>query len=49
MTDCTFRPVMKLVRSIQWEPMSPTARSVPPLSGSRRQFQSVSSSSQSWK
>ena len=49
MTDCTFWPAMKLVRSIQCEPMSPTARRLPPFSGSRRQFQSVSRSSQSWK
>ena len=37
------------VRSSQWVPMSPTARSAPPASGSSRQFQSVSSASQSWR
>ena len=42
-------PPMKVTRSSQWDPMSPTARSVPPSAGSRRQFQSVSSRSQSWK
>jgi hypothetical protein len=42
-------PVRNVTRSSQCEPMSPTARSAPPLSGSRRQFQSVSWSSQSWK
>ena len=48
-TDATGWPVMKVIRSSQCEPMSPTARSAPPLSGSSRQFQSVSWSSQSWK
>ena len=48
-TSVMRRPVMKLTRSSQWEPMSPTARRLPPRFGSRRQFQSVSSSSQSWK
>ena len=49
MTATIRWPVMKLVRSSQCEPMSPTARSAPPRSGWRRQFQSLSSSSQSWK
>ena len=40
---------MKVMRSSQCEPMSPTARSAPPRSASSRQFQSVSNSSQSWK
>jgi predicted dinucleotide-binding enzyme len=34
-------PVTNCVRSIQCDPMSPTARSSPPFSGSSRQFQSV--------
>ena len=42
MTASTCRPVTKLVRSSQCEPMSPTARRAPPRSASRRQFQSVS-------
>ena len=42
MTATIRRPVRNWTRSIQCEPMSPTARSEPPLSGSRRQFQSVS-------
>ena len=37
----------KLVRSIQCVPMSPMARRSPPSSVSKRQFQSVSNSSQS--
>ena len=41
-TSATLRPLMKLVRSVQCEPMSPTARNAPPASGSSRQFQSVS-------
>ena len=43
------RPVMKRARSSQCEPMSATDRRSPACSGSRRQFQSVSSSSQSWR
>ena len=49
MTATTGWPVMNDVRSSQCDPMSPTARSEPPLSGSSRQFQSVSWRSQSWK
>ena len=49
MTSVMRRPVVKAIRSSQCEPMSPTARSAPPSCGSRRQFQSVSSRSQSWK
>jgi hypothetical protein len=49
MTETIRWPLMKVSRSSQCDPMSPTARSAPPRSGSRRQFQSVSSSSQSWK
>ena len=48
-TESTRWPEMKLVRSSQCEPISPTARSAPPRSGCSRQFQSVSRSSQSWK
>ena len=48
-TATTGWPVTKVIRSSQCEPMSPTARSAPPWSGSSRQFQSVSRSSQSWK
>ena len=47
-TEETRSPVMKLVRSIQWVPMSPTERSAPPSPASRRQFQSVGLASQSW-
>ena len=32
-TEVTREPVMKLMRSTQWVPMSPNARSVPPCSG----------------
>ena len=49
MTETIGWPVTNAMRSSQCEPMSPTARSAPPLSGSSRQFQSVSWSSQSWK
>ncbi len=49
MTDAIRRPVTKVMRSSQCEPMSPTARSEPPRSGWSRQFQSPGSSSQSWK
>ena len=42
MTSSTRSPLMKLVRSSQCEPMSPTARSAPPSSGTSRQLQSVS-------
>jgi hypothetical protein len=35
------RPLTNCAMSIQCEPMSPIARSAPPLSGSSRQFQSV--------
>ena len=49
MTLSTRRPPTKLARSSQWDPMSPTARRLPPSAGSSRQFQSVSSRSQSWK
>jgi hypothetical protein len=48
-TSTTRWPVTKVIRSSQWDPMSPTARSAPPRSGSSRQFQSLSSRSQSWK
>ena len=48
-TASTRRPVTYCTRSIQCEPMSPTARSAPPSAGSSRQFQSVSKSSQSWR
>ncbi len=34
-------PLTNWAMSIQWEPMSPIARSDPPLPGSSRQFQSV--------
>ena len=46
-TLATRLPVTNPTRSSQCEPMSDTARSAPPCAGSRRQFQSVSSSSQS--
>ena len=42
-------PVIHCVRSIQCDPMSPTARSAPAFSGSSRQFQSVGVASQSWR
>ena len=47
-TSTTRRPLTKLTRSSQWEPMSATARSWPWRSATSRQFQSVSDSSQSW-
>jgi len=46
-TDRAFSPVMKLVRSTQCVPISPTDRSAPPLSLSSRQFQSSGRDSQS--
>ena len=49
MTAVTRWPVTNVIRSSQCEPMSPTARRAPPRSGWRRQFQSLSRSSQSWK
>jgi hypothetical protein len=42
-------PMIHWVRSIQCDPMSPTARSPPAFSGSSRQFQSVGAASQSWR
>ena len=47
-TSVTRRPVTKLTRSIQCDPMSATARRPPWRPATSRQFQSVSSSSQSW-
>ena len=49
MTDSIRWPVTNVIRSSQWEPMSPTARSAPPRSGCSRQFQSPGRRSQSWK
>ena len=49
MTASMRLPDTNDTRSNQWEPMSATARSAPASSGTRRQFQSVSSNSQSWR
>ena len=49
MTASIRWPVTNVIRSSQWDPMSPTARSAPPRSGCSRQFQSPGRRSQSWK